>query len=52
MKQYMNPKNNWNKDLKALRKQDKMLYIIAKKSGSCRELKKIKNIKANASKKR
>ena len=38
--------------MKALKKQNKMLYIIAKKSGSRRELKKIKKIKANASKKR
>ena len=52
MKQYMNPKNNWNKDLKALRKQDKMLYIIAKKSGLHLELKNIKNIRAKTPKKR
>ena len=36
--------------MKALKKQNKILYRIAKKSVSRNELKKIKNIKAKASK--
>ena len=43
--------HKWKKELKYLKKQNKILYSIAKKSGSRHELKKIKNIKANASKK-
>ena len=37
--------------MKALKKKKKMLYIIAKKSGSRREIKKVKKIRENASKK-
>ena len=40
----------WKKDLKALRNQNKMLYSISKKSGLRREINKIKNIRAEASK--
>ena len=47
MKQYKTPKYKWKKDLKALRKQN----IISKESILRCELKKIKNIKAKASKK-
>ena len=38
------------KELKALKKKNKMLYIIAKKSGSRREIQKFKNIRKEASK--
>ena len=40
------------KELKALKKQNKMLFIIAKNSVSCRKLKNIMNIRAKSSKKR
>ena len=40
----------WNKELKYLKKQNTILYSIAKKSGPRREIKKIKKIRAEASK--
>ena len=52
VKQYKKSKNKWKNDMKALNKQNKILYSIAKKSGSRRELKNIKNINAKYSKKR
>ena len=52
MKQYKKYKHKCKKELKALKKQNKILYNIFKKSGSLRELKNIKMIKAKASKKR
>ena len=42
----------WKKELKALKKKKKMLFIIYKKSGSRHELNKIKKICAKPSKKR
>ena len=36
--------SKWKKEVKAQKKQNKMLFSIAKKSGSCREPKNIKNI--------
>ena len=48
---YKNYKQKLKKELKAIKNKNKILYGIAKKSGSRRELNKIKNIKANASKK-
>ena len=48
---YKKSEHKWNKDLKVLKNQNKMLYRISKKSGSRRELKKIKNIKSKAYKK-
>ena len=48
---YKKCEHKCKKELKALRKQKKMLFIISKKSISCRELKKIKKIRAKASKK-
>ena len=45
------PKHKGKKYLKATKKKNKMLYIIANNSGLRRELKKIKKIKAKASKK-
>ena len=50
MKQYKKSEK-WKKDLKALKKQNKMLYRIPKKSGLRCETKNIKNIRAKASKK-
>ena len=52
VKQYKNSKGKWKKDIKSLKKQNKLLYIISKKSGSRREIKKINNIRSKASKKR
>ena len=49
MKQNKNPERKWKKELKALKKQNKNLYIIAKKSVSRRE---INNIRSKSSKKR
>ena len=43
VKQYKKYENKWKKELKYLKKQKIMLYSIAKKSGSCREIQKIKN---------
>ena len=37
--------------MKAIKKQNKMLFSMSNHSGSRRELKKINNIRANASKK-
>ena len=51
VKQYKKSENKWKKYLKSLKKQNKMLYIISKKSGSRHEINMIKNIKAKASKK-
>ena len=48
---HSNSENKWNKELKYLNKQNKMLYSIPKKSGSRREIKNIKKIRAKASKK-
>ena len=50
VKQYKKSEQKCRKELKGLKKQNKMLYRISKKSGSFCELKKTKNIKAKASK--
>ena len=42
VKQYHKYEKKWKKDLKALKKQNKVLYSIAKKSGSRRYIKKIR----------
>ena len=42
VKQYNNSENKWNKELKALKKYNKMIYIIVNKSGSRRDIKKIR----------
>ena len=52
VKQYKNSKGKWKKDIKSLKNQNNLLYIISKKSGSRREIKKINNIRSKASKKR
>ena len=51
VKQYDKSENKWNKKLKVLKNQNKIIYRISKKSGSHRELEQIKKIKAKASKK-
>ena len=45
VQQHKKYENKWKKELKVLKKQNKMLYIIAKKSGSLREIQKIDNIR-------
>ena len=52
MKQNNKTKNKRKKELKALKKKNKMIYSIAKKTGSHREIKNTKKIEANATKKR
>ena len=49
MKQYKKSENKGKKELKALRKQNNVLYSVFKKSILCRELKKIKKIRAKSS---
>ena len=49
--QYKKSENKWKKYLKSLKKQNDMIYSIANKSGSCREIKKINKIRLKASKK-
>ena len=51
-KYYNKSEHKWKKELKFLKKKNKILFSTAKKSGSRRELKNTKNIKAKASKKR
>ena len=51
MKQHNKSENKWKKDLKSLKKHNKMLYSISKKSGSRREIKNINRIRSEASKK-
>ena len=51
MKQYKNSEK-FKKELKYIKKQNKILYSISKKSGSRHEQKNIKNIKDKAPKKR
>ena len=50
VKQYKKFKNKRKKDLQAIKKQNKMIYIIAKESESCRELKNTKNTRDKAPK--
>ena len=50
VKQYKKYENKWKKELKYLKNQNKMLYIIANKSGWRREIKKINKILSKASK--
>ena len=45
VQQYKKSENKWKKELKALKKQNKILYSISNKYGSRREIKKIKKIK-------
>ena len=50
VKHYKKSEQKLRKELKALTNQNKIIFRIAKKSGSCRELNKIKNIRAKAPK--
>ena len=51
-KYYNKSEHKWNKYLKSLKNQNKMLFIISNKSSSHRKLNNINKIKAKASKKR
>ena len=42
---YKKSENKWKEELKALKKQNKIIYSIAKKSGSRREINKINKIR-------
>ena len=48
MQHHNKSEKKWKKELKALNKQNKMLYSIAKKFGSRREIKNIKKIREKA----
>ena len=50
VQQYRKSENKFKKELKALRKQNKMLHSISNESGSRRDIRKIKKIRAKASK--
>ena len=52
VKHYMNSENKWKKEVKDLKKQNKIIYIFSKKFCSRLELENIKKIRAKASKKR
>ena len=52
MKQWKKSENKWKKDLKAIKKQNNIIYSIAKNNGSRREIKKIQKTKAKAYNKR
>ena len=52
VKHYKKYEHKWRKELKALKKQNEMLYRISNNSGSRHKLKRIKNIKAKACRKR
>ena len=47
VKQHNKSEKKWKKEIKALKEQNKMIYSISKKSGSRREIKKIRNIRKN-----
>ena len=42
VQQYKKSENKWKKELKALKKQNKIMYSISNKYGSRREIKKIR----------
>ena len=50
VKQHKNSENKQKKDMKSLKKQNNILYSIAKKSGSRREIHKTKKIRGKYSK--
>ena len=50
-KQYLKTEKKWKRELKDIKKQNKMLFIMAKRSGSRHELKSINNVRAKSSKK-
>ena len=47
-KHYQKTEKKWKRDLKDLKKQNKILFSMFKRLGSHRELKKIKKIKTKA----
>ena len=49
VQQHKKYEKKWKKKLKALKKQNKILYSISKESGSRREIQKIKKIRKKAS---
>ena len=51
VKQYKKSENKWRKELKTLKEKNKMLYNIAKKSGSRLEINNIKKIREKDSNK-
>ena len=51
VKQWNKSRNKWKKEINDIKKQNKILYNIAKKAGSLRETKNTKEIKAKAPKK-
>ena len=50
VQQHKKSEKKWKKELKALKDQNKMLYSIAKNSGSRCEIQKIQKIRKEASK--
>ena len=48
MKRYERSESKWKKELKDLKKQNKIIYSIAKKSGSHCKIKNIKKIRSSA----
>ena len=50
VQQHKKSEKKWKKELKSLKKQNNMLYSIAKKLGSRREIQKIKKMRKEASK--
>ena len=51
VKKFKNSKKKCKEDLKSLKKQNKMLYSISRRTGSHRDIKNIKKIRSNMSKK-
>ena len=51
VKKYQKSEKKRKRDLEALKKQNKIIFIMAKRSGSHRELEKIKKMHAKESKK-
>ena len=51
VKQLQKYKNKWRRELKSLKKQNKIIFSMTKRSGSHHELNKINNIFSNAPKK-
>ena len=50
VQQHKKSENKWKKELKSLKKQNNMLYSIAKKLGSRREIQEINKIRKESSK--
>ena len=46
--QYYKSEKNWKRDMKSLKKQNKIIFRMTKWSGSRHELNKIKNINARS----